>query len=102
MREIEGDPALAEHLRAARRNLRTALDDQRETFRALRLAQGLSQDLLAKRAESTQAYVARIEAGSLDPGTDMIARLASVLGVDGARLFTAVRNQREAGVVGNG
>ena len=55
---------------------------------------GLSQAKLAERANATQSYVARIEAGTLDPGTDMLARLARALGVSEETVFSAVRSQR--------
>jgi transcriptional regulator with XRE-family HTH domain len=65
-------------------------------FRRLRLAAGLSQEKLAAAAKTTQTYIARIEAGTVDPGTDMLARLAAALRTDEVTVFTAVRVQRAA------
>jgi transcriptional regulator with XRE-family HTH domain len=64
------------------------------TVRKLRLSAGLSQTRLARLAGTTQPYVARLEAGSLDPGTDKLARLAAALSVSPVALFNAVRAQR--------
>jgi predicted transcriptional regulator len=65
------------------------------TFRHLRLATGLSQSNLATLASTTQAYIARVELGTLDPGTDMLTRLALALGTDETTVFLAVRAQRK-------
>jgi ribosome-binding protein aMBF1 (putative translation factor) len=91
--EFEGTPGFTDHMVRARQELADVLDEL-ETVRKLRLLVGLSQAKLALEAGTQQSYVARLEAGKLDPGTDMIARLAEVLGVDAARFFAAVRNQR--------
>ncbi|TPW22574.1 helix-turn-helix transcriptional regulator [Marinobacter nauticus] len=57
---------------------------------------GLSQAEVAKRAETTQSYIARIEKGTADPGTSMIVRLAHALGVsDSSIVHKAVVNQRD-------
>jgi ribosome-binding protein aMBF1 (putative translation factor) len=97
VRRFESDPVMAERLASARRRLASELvsGESLQTIRDLRLRAGLSQAKLAERARSTQAYVARIEAGTVDPGTDMVARLAFALGVDDAVVFSLVRRQRE-------
>jgi ribosome-binding protein aMBF1 (putative translation factor) len=92
--DLEGDAEMAQRLAAARRRLATVLDDS-TTFRRLRMLAGLSQARLAVLAGTTQTYIARVESGSLDPGTDMLARLASALGCDEVTVFRAVRAQRE-------
>ena len=58
------------------------------------MAAGLSQAKLADRAGATQSYIARVEAGTLDPGTDMLARLADALGASEESVFAAIRAQR--------
>ena len=68
--------------------------DEQETFSALRLSVGLSQAQLAERANTTQPYISRIERGQLDPGTDMISRIAQALGLPEDKTFRAIRNQR--------
>jgi len=40
----------------------------------------MTQDGLAERAEIDRRYVQRIEAGTANPGVDIIARLRSALG----------------------
>jgi predicted transcriptional regulator len=49
---------------------------------------------LADLAGTTQSYIARMESGTVDPGTDMLARLAAALDIDEVTIFTAVRSQR--------
>jgi len=65
-----------------------------DTLRSLRDAAKLSQAELARRAGTTQSHVAHIESGEKDPQTDMIARLATALGVVPERVFSAIRGQR--------
>jgi Helix-turn-helix len=91
--EFARDPEMAHLLGEARRRLSPHLDGT-ETPRALRLLAGFSQDELASRSGTTQSYIAKMEAGRLDPGTDMIDRIASGLSIDSARLFSAIRAQR--------
>jgi DNA-binding XRE family transcriptional regulator len=93
MAELESDKDMAPRLAVARRALAGSLDPTR-TLRHLRLAAGLSQEKLAERAHTTQPYIARVESGMLDPGTDMLARLAFALGSDEVTVFSAVRSQR--------
>lgn len=47
----------------------------------LRLSQGWSQAELARRAGTSQSYVARLERGQIDPQLSTLRKLASVLGV---------------------
>jgi ribosome-binding protein aMBF1 (putative translation factor) len=89
----EQDPGTAVRL-ARDRTRPAAAVDTTVTVRKLRLSAGLSQTKLARLAGTTQPYVARLEAGSLDPGTDKLARLAAALSVSPVALFNAVRAQR--------
>lgn len=92
--EFESDSEMAKHMVKARRDIAATLyADEPETLSALRLAAGLSQAQLAARADTTQPYIARIERGQTDPGTDIIARIAQALGADEAHTFRAIRNQ---------
>lgn len=95
--ELERDPETAARLAHARAQLASTLDSS-VTLRRLRLKAGLSQAKLAQLAGTTQTYVARLEAGSIDPGTDMLARLASALTVLPVDVFNAVRAQRAINV----
>lgn len=92
--EFESDPAMSEDMAQARRQLATTIyQDEPETLSALRLAAGLSQAQLAKLVQTSQPHIARIERGTTDPGTEMIARIASALGIDEIIAFRAVRLQ---------
>jgi DNA-binding XRE family transcriptional regulator len=94
MRAVEADTDIAPRLSKARQDLAKLLGDA-GPLRRIRLEVGLSQQKLADAAGTTQTYVARLEAGTLDPGTDMLARLAQALRTDVFKLFSAVREQRE-------
>jgi transcriptional regulator with XRE-family HTH domain len=50
-------------------------------LREHRHRRGLSQKALAQRAHVALSYVARLEAGHISPGLDMVARLAETLAV---------------------
>ena len=92
--EFESDPAMSEELAQARQQLAvTMYQDEPETLSALRLAAGLSQIQLAKLVETSQPHIARIERGTTDPGTEMIARIAKALNIDEVAAFRAVRLQ---------
>lgn len=93
VRDWESDPDMAAELARARARFANAFDDI-ETLRSLRLGAGLSQALLAARAETTQSHVAHIEAGAKDPQTDMVVRLATALDLTPERVFSAIRAQR--------
>lgn len=96
----ERNQSRAAALAVARRELGAFLfENQSQGLAALRLRSGLSQSVLASRAQTSQAHVAKIETGKNDPGTQLIARLASVLGMDEGEVFRAIRidqSRREA------
>lgn len=100
MAELEADAAMATHLAAARREMVEPRRD--ETFRDLRLTSGLSQAKLAERAGTFQSYIARLEAGTVDPGTDMIMTMAKALDVKPERVFCAVRVLRSQSAAAHG
>lgn len=56
-------------------------------LRDRRLALGLTQADVARRAEVTVNYVGRLEAAGAAPGIDLLARLASALGTTAADLL---------------
>jgi ribosome-binding protein aMBF1 (putative translation factor) len=93
VQRLEANPDTARRLAKARQTLAPMLDEV-ETIRRLRLAAGLSQAKVAARARTAQSYIARVEAGTVDPGTDMLARIANAIGSDPVTVFRAVRNQR--------
>ncbi len=87
----EEDPRLEAALEAGTQWVgRTLYADEKETFRAFRLAAGLSQAQLAKRTGTSQAHIARIESGETEPGVGKVARLAEALNVRPATLFEAI------------
>jgi len=57
--------------------------------RKLRLMREMSQQELARAADTRQALISAIEAGDANPTFDSIARLADALQVDLAELFNA-------------
>lgn len=93
--EMEGDPEMAAYLKAARQQLSSTLyEDEAESLSSLRLRAGVSQGQLARLVGTSQPHIARIEGGQTDPGTDLVARIATALGVDEPRTFAAIRYQR--------
>jgi DNA-binding XRE family transcriptional regulator len=93
--EFEGDPEFTSQMDSARRDLAESFyADEASTLTVLRLRAGMSQAKLAEGANTTQPYIARIERGQLDPGTEMIDRLALALGQSPDRVFLAIREQR--------
>lgn len=85
---------MAARLAAARKRHVATIAGSVGSFRSLRLAAGFSQATLAEKAGVAQSYIARIEGARVDPGTDMIVRLASALDVQPEKVFLAVRTER--------
>lgn len=56
-------------------------------IKELRKRQGLSQDVLAEKAETSPNYVSRMERGTENPTLDMLIKLSEALDVDMADLF---------------
>ena len=56
-------------------------------IRALRLAAGMSQVTLAKRAAISRTHVRRIEKAEQEPTVSVIERIAKALGVKPGELF---------------
>lgn len=95
VRDLETDEDMRGRLDHARRLLGGALSGPHNQLRVLRLRRGLSQATLATLATTTQSYIARLESGTVDPGTDMVVRIAGALHVTQAEVFDAVRQRRE-------
>lgn len=88
----EAVPDRAAALRSARARLAEELTEHKPLgLSRLRLRAGLSQAQLAQQAGTSQAHVARIESGKNDPGTSVVARIASALGVSETEAFVAIR-----------
>ena len=58
-----------------------------ETVRALRLKDGLSQMVLAEKADLTLNYVGEVERGEKLASIETVVRLAKALGLTGAQLM---------------
>lgn len=56
-------------------------------LREVRLSRGMTQTDLATRAVVTPTYVGKLEAGTVAPGIDLVARLAKALGTTVADLL---------------
>jgi putative transcriptional regulator len=56
-------------------------------LKKIRVAKGLNQTELAKKARVSRAYVFRLEAGGSDPTVGVLQRLAKALGVPVAALL---------------
>ena len=93
IRKHELIPERAARMAAARQRLAESLADA-GTLAELRLSMGMSQTQLAERAHTSQAHIARIEAGKNDPTTDVISKLALALGKEEGIVFQAVRKSR--------
>jgi ribosome-binding protein aMBF1 (putative translation factor) len=52
-----------------------------EQIRNLREARGMTQEILAEKAETSQSAVARLEAGGVEPKLDTLERIGAALGV---------------------
>lgn len=63
---------------------------------ALRLGRGWSQKELARHLGTSQSYVARLEAGGLDPQLSTTRRLAAVFGVNAAEMLDALPRGKPA------
>jgi transcriptional regulator with XRE-family HTH domain len=59
-------------------------------LRACRLAQGLSQEELAHRADIDRTYISALERGKFAASIDVVDRLARALGVEPSALLQAV------------
>ena len=65
-------------------------------IREARRAQGLSQQKLANDADTSIRTIVRIELEGADPGANIVARIAKVLGVSMDSIFT--QDEEEAAV----
>ena len=89
----EQNPQRRAAMEEARRWAATALGDDGDTVRTLRLRKGWSQARLASEISTSQSHVARIEAGTENVSVDTCRRLAAALAVDMNALDQALRQQ---------
>jgi DNA-binding XRE family transcriptional regulator len=91
--QAEADPVT----RAAIADGRKAIADnyygaEPRSLAYFRLQKGWSQKQLATRVGTSQSYIARVEAGSIDPQVSTLRRLAEALDVQPGMLLDAVIN----------
>lgn len=78
---LEANPHRAKLLQEARKNLSSSGVIEEGSLKQLRLSRGFSQEQLAKMMRSTQAQVAKLEAGRPDVRLSTVAKIAAALGV---------------------
>lgn len=89
--EAEHDPAARDAIAAGRRAVADSYyAKQPRSLAWYRLKRGWSQKELATRMNTSQSYIARLEAGDIDPQVSTLARLASVFDVTAAELLDAL------------
>jgi DNA-binding XRE family transcriptional regulator len=87
----ERDPLMAEAFGEARRLLAEKFyGESPHQFCYYRLRMGWSQKQLAEKANTSQSYIARLEAGDVDPQVGTLRRLARVLKTPVATLLDAL------------
>jgi len=84
------DPELGAMLSEARQEIAEEYFDGELSVRNLRLQAGLSQQELAAAMNTSQPYIAKLEAGKTDPRWSTVVRLADVLGCSMDQLKQAI------------
>jgi DNA-binding XRE family transcriptional regulator len=88
--ELEQSPENAKAIAQGRQWVADAFYSGQPSVAALRLRKGWSQAELARRAETSQPYIARLERGQVDPQVSTVRKLARALGVSIAELVEAI------------
>lgn len=91
--ELEQDPENAKAIAQGRKWVADTFYTDHSTVAALRLRKGWSQAELARRAETSQPYIARIERGQVDPQVSTVRKLAHALAVPVAELVEAISGE---------
>lgn len=68
---------------------------QPSSIAQLRLQKGWSQADLAKRANTSQSYIARLELGNVDPQVSTVIKIARALGLPVAAVVEAISHEDE-------
>lgn len=89
--ELEQEPENAKAIAQGRQWVADTFYAGHTTVAAMRLRKGWSQAELARRAETSQPYIARLERGQVDPQVSTVKKLAQALGVPVAELVDAIR-----------
>ena len=69
--------------------------NQPSSIALLRLQKGWSQAELAKRASTSQSYIARLELGNVDPQVSTVIKIAKALDVSIASVVEAISHKEE-------
>lgn len=89
--EFEQTKELAEAIAKGRKWVaKSFYDNQQPSVALLRLQKGWSQAELAKRASTSQPYIARLELGKVDPQVSTVKKLAKALGVSVVKVLEAI------------
>lgn len=70
--------------------------DRPPSVAKLRLQRGWSQAELARRAETSQSYIGRLESGNVDPQVSTVRKLAKALGLPLATVVQAISPENDA------
>jgi len=74
---------------------KTFYRNQPSSIARLRLEKGWSQAELAKRASTSQPYIARLELGNVDPQVSTVIKIARALGMPVATVVEAISSEDE-------
>lgn len=88
--QAEADPASKQSIAEGRKAVAAQYYGDSRPLAFYRLQKGWSQKELASRLGTSQSYVARLEAGDIDPQVSTLQRLASVLEVTANVLLEAL------------
>lgn len=94
--EFEAVPKGAKALAKGRQWVAESFYAGRATLAQLRLQRGWSQAELARRAETSQSYIGRLETGNIDPQLSTVRKIAQALGVPVSALVEALTTETEA------
>lgn len=94
--ELEQVPENAEAIAQGRRWVAETFYPGSVSVAALRLRKGWSQAELARRAETSQPYIARLERGQVDPQISTVRKLARALDVPVGTLVDAIASGEPA------
>ncbi|HNC91701.1 MAG TPA: helix-turn-helix transcriptional regulator [Anaerolineales bacterium] len=95
--ELESQsPENAEAIAHGRKWVAETFYADRPSVAQLRLKKGWSQAELARRAETSQSYIARLEQGKIDPQISTARKIAAVLGVSIEILADALGSENVA------
>lgn len=89
-------PANAEAIAKGRQWVAKTFYPDRTNIAQLRLQRGWSQAELAKHAETSQSYIARLELGQTDPQISTARKIAKTLGVSIEVFANALASEEEA------